>query len=45
MEWNRWKAWNWAIWKYRALNSDYYLFKHEYILVLKKTVQKAIYSM
>jgi len=36
MEWNRWKAWNWAIWKYRALNSDYYLFKHEYILVLKK---------
>ena len=36
MEWNRWKAWTWGIWKYRALNSDYYLFKHEYILVFKK---------
>jgi len=36
MEWNRGKSWNWAIWKYRALSSDYYLFKHEYILVFKK---------
>ena len=36
MEGNRWKAWSWAIWKYRALTSDYYLFKHEYILVFKK---------
>ena len=36
MEWIRWKWGNWAIWKYRALNSDYYLFKHEYILVFKK---------
>ncbi len=36
MEWNRWKSWSWAIWKYRALSSDYYLFKHEYILVFKK---------
>ncbi len=24
------------IWKYRALNSDYFLFKHEYIFVFKK---------
>lgn len=36
MEGNRGKAWSWGIWKYRALNSDYYLFKHEYILVFKK---------
>lgn len=36
MEWNRGKAWSGWIWKYRALNSDYYLFKHEYILVFKK---------
>ena len=36
MEGNRWKAKSWGIWKYRALNSDYYLFKHEYILVFKK---------
>jgi hypothetical protein len=36
MENNRWKAWTGWIWKYRALNSDYYLFKHEYILVFKK---------
>lgn len=36
MEWNRWKAWSGGIWKYRALNSDYYIFKHEYILVFKK---------
>ena len=25
-----------AIWRYRALNSDFYVFKHEYILVFKK---------
>ncbi len=25
-----------SIWKYRALKSDYYIFKHEYILVFKK---------
>ena len=25
-----------AIWRYRALASDFYIFKHEYILVLKK---------
>jgi len=36
MENNRWKAWSGGIWKYRALSSDYYLFKHEYILVFKK---------
>lgn len=36
MEWNRWKMWSGGIWKYRALNSDYYIFKHEYILVFKK---------
>lgn len=36
MEGNRGKMWAWGIWKYRALNSDYYIFKHEYILVFKK---------
>jgi DNA modification methylase len=25
-----------AIWRYRALTSDYYIFKHEYILIFKK---------
>lgn len=25
------------LWRYRALSSDYYIFKHEYILILKKT--------
>ena len=25
-----------AIWRYRALASDFYLFKHEYIFVFKK---------
>ena len=25
-----------AIWTYRALNSDYFIFKHEYIFVFKK---------
>ena len=24
-----------SIWRYRALNSDYYIFKHEYILIFK----------
>ena len=36
MEWIIWKMWSGGIWKYRALNSDYYIFKHEYILVFKK---------
>ena len=25
-----------GIWRYRALNSDYYIFKHEYIFVFRK---------
>lgn len=25
-----------AIWRYRALASDFYIFKHEYIFVFKK---------
>lgn len=36
MEGNRGKMGAWGIWKYRALSSDYYIFKHEYILVFKK---------
>jgi len=24
------------IWKYRAMKSDYFIFKHEYILIFKK---------
>lgn len=36
MEWNRWKQGSGWIWRYRALNSDYYIFKHEYILIFKK---------
>lgn len=36
MEWNRWKIWSGGIWRYRALSSDYYLFKHEYIFIFKK---------
>ena len=35
MEGNRAKQNKEAIWKYRALASDYYIFKHEYILILK----------
>ncbi len=27
------------LWKYKALKSDYFLFKHEYIFVFKKTAQ------
>lgn len=33
---NRGKQNKEAIWRYRALTSDYYIFKHEYILVFKK---------
>ncbi|MFD1094991.1 DNA methyltransferase [Salegentibacter chungangensis] len=33
---NRGKQGTGGIWKYRALNSDYFIFKHEYILVFKK---------
>lgn len=36
MEWNRWKLWVWWIRRYRALSADYYIFKHEYIFLLKK---------
>lgn len=36
MEWNRAKLWSGWIWRYRALNSDYFIFKHEYIFVFKK---------
>lgn len=36
MEGNRAKQNKEAIWKYRALTSDYYIFKHEYILLFKK---------
>ncbi|MDD4625018.1 MAG: DNA methyltransferase [Candidatus Paceibacterota bacterium] len=36
MEGNRAKQNKEAIWKYRALASDYYIFKHEYILIFKK---------
>jgi len=36
IEGNRGKIGKGGIWKYRALKSDYYIFKHEYILVFKK---------
>lgn len=36
IEGNRGKIGSQGIWKYRALNSDYFLFKHEYIFVFKK---------
>lgn len=36
IEGNRGKLGIQNIWKYRALKSDYYLFKHEYIFVFKK---------
>jgi len=36
IEGNRGKIGSNGIWKYRALKSDYYLFKHEYIFVFKK---------
>ena len=36
IEGNRGKLDAGGIWRYRALNSDYYIFKHEYIYVFKK---------
>ncbi|MBP5337811.1 MAG: class I SAM-dependent methyltransferase [Prevotella sp.] len=36
IEGNRGKLGQQNIWKYRAMKSDYYLFKHEYIFVFKK---------
>jgi len=36
IEGNRGKLGMNGIWKYRAIKSDYYIFKHEYILVFKK---------
>lgn len=36
IEGNRGKLGKQDIWKYRALRSDYFLFKHEYIFVFKK---------
>lgn len=36
IEGNRGKIGSENIWKYRALKSDYFIFKHEYILVFKK---------
>ena len=36
IEGNRGKLGAQNIWKYRAMKSDYYLFKHEYIFVFKK---------
>lgn len=36
MEGNRAKQNKEGIWRYRALSSDYYIFKHEYILIFKK---------
>ena len=36
IEGNRGKIGQGGIWKYRAINSDYYIFKHEYIMVFKK---------
>lgn len=36
IEGNRAKLRTENLWKYRALNSDYFLFKHEYIFIFKK---------
>lgn len=36
MSGNRAKRDKEAIWRYRALSSDYYIFKHEYIFIFKK---------
>lgn len=36
MEGNRAKNNKNTIWRYRALSSDYYIFKHEYVMVFKK---------
>jgi DNA modification methylase len=35
MEGNRAKQHKESIWRYRALSSDYYIFKHEYILIFR----------
>jgi len=35
MEGNRAKINKESVWRYRALSSDYYIFKHEYILIFK----------
>ena len=40
MEGNRAKQNQEAIWRYRALNSDYYIFKHEYIFLFKNECVK-----
>ncbi len=36
IEGNRGKFGQNNIWRYRALSSDYFIFKHEYILIFKK---------
>lgn len=36
IEGNKGKLGTYNIWKYRALKSDYFLFKHEYIFLFKK---------
>lgn len=36
MNGNRAKQNKEAIWRYRALSSDYYIFKHEYVMIFKK---------
>jgi len=36
IEGSRGKLGTGGIWRYRALSSDYYIFKHEYIFVFKK---------
>jgi len=36
IEGNRGKIGSGGIWRYRALNSDYFIFKHEYIFIFKK---------
>lgn len=38
IEGNKGKIGKQSIWKYRALNSDYFIFKHEYIFVFKKGI-------
>ena len=38
IEGNKGKLGKNGIWTYRALNSDYYIFKHEYIFVFKKPI-------
>ena len=36
IEGNKGKLGSQGIWRYRALKSDYFIFKHEYIFVFKK---------